>query len=163
MGARNRVIVPARQATKAGGIHSLESIPGLHKRLKIRAPISSSALHNAQFTVWTVFVNHLRSPGIDSQPGGLVRHPYLSYRPTRARILNVNWAQESIPPAYVAESEFFKLLWSPGTDSNESMPSTYVSRRAGTKPYSYSVPIPNRLFKNSSPVYISWRNRFLGP
>jgi hypothetical protein len=31
------VIVPARQATKAGGIHSLESIPGLHKRLKIRA------------------------------------------------------------------------------------------------------------------------------
>jgi hypothetical protein len=31
------VIVPARQATQAGGIHSLESIPGLHKRLKIRA------------------------------------------------------------------------------------------------------------------------------
>ncbi len=31
---RNRVIVPARQA---GGIHSLESIPALHKRLKIRA------------------------------------------------------------------------------------------------------------------------------
>jgi hypothetical protein len=34
---RNRVIVPARQATKASGIHSLESILGLHKRLKIRA------------------------------------------------------------------------------------------------------------------------------
>jgi hypothetical protein len=33
----NRVIVPVRQATQAGGIHSLESIPGLHKRLKIRA------------------------------------------------------------------------------------------------------------------------------
>jgi hypothetical protein len=31
---RKRTIVPARQATKAGGIHSLESIPGLHKRLK---------------------------------------------------------------------------------------------------------------------------------
>ncbi len=28
---------PARQATLAGGIHSLESIPGLHKLLKIRA------------------------------------------------------------------------------------------------------------------------------
>ncbi len=27
----------ARQAIKAGGIHSLESIPGIHKRLKIRA------------------------------------------------------------------------------------------------------------------------------
>jgi hypothetical protein len=37
MGARNRVIVPARQATLAGGTNSLESIPGLHKRLKIRA------------------------------------------------------------------------------------------------------------------------------
>jgi hypothetical protein len=33
----NRVIVPARQATEAGGIHSLESIPGPHKHLKIRA------------------------------------------------------------------------------------------------------------------------------
>jgi hypothetical protein len=31
------VIVPARQATFACGIHSLESIPRLHKRLKIRA------------------------------------------------------------------------------------------------------------------------------
>jgi hypothetical protein len=31
----NRVIVPARQATQAGGIDSLESIPGLHKRLQI--------------------------------------------------------------------------------------------------------------------------------
>jgi hypothetical protein len=31
------VIVPARQATYAGGIHSLESFPGLHKRLQIRA------------------------------------------------------------------------------------------------------------------------------
>jgi hypothetical protein len=35
--SRNRVIVPARQAKLAGGIHSLESIPGLYKRLKIRA------------------------------------------------------------------------------------------------------------------------------
>ncbi len=29
------------------------------------------------------FVNLLRSPGIDSQPGGPVRQPYLSYRPAR--------------------------------------------------------------------------------
>jgi hypothetical protein len=27
------------------------------------------------------FVNILRSPGIDSQPGGWVRPPYLAYRP----------------------------------------------------------------------------------
>jgi hypothetical protein len=31
------VVVPARQATKAGGIDSLESILGLLKSLKIRA------------------------------------------------------------------------------------------------------------------------------
>jgi hypothetical protein len=37
--SRNGVIVPARQATQAVGIHSLESIPGLRKRLKIRAPV----------------------------------------------------------------------------------------------------------------------------
>jgi hypothetical protein len=29
----------------------------------------------------SVFVNLLRSPGIDSQPDGPVRPPYLSYRP----------------------------------------------------------------------------------
>ncbi len=37
MGARNRFIVPGSQDTYAGGIHSLEWIPGLHKRLKIRS------------------------------------------------------------------------------------------------------------------------------
>ncbi len=37
------VIVQTRQATYAGGIHSLESIPGLHKRLKIRALYFRSA------------------------------------------------------------------------------------------------------------------------
>jgi hypothetical protein len=40
--SRNRVTVPARQATFAGGIGSLESIPGLHKSLKIRALVSHS-------------------------------------------------------------------------------------------------------------------------
>jgi hypothetical protein len=32
----NRVIVQVREATEAGGIKSLESIPGLRKSLKIR-------------------------------------------------------------------------------------------------------------------------------
>jgi hypothetical protein len=35
-----RAIVPARQATNAGGIVSSESIPGLLKRLQIRALIN---------------------------------------------------------------------------------------------------------------------------
>jgi hypothetical protein len=42
--SRNRVIVPARQATEAGGIHFLESIPELHKRLKIRAKVHYKCL-----------------------------------------------------------------------------------------------------------------------
>ncbi len=33
--SRNRVVVPARQAAKTGGINSLESIPRLLKSLKI--------------------------------------------------------------------------------------------------------------------------------
>jgi hypothetical protein len=46
MGARHRVGIglsyrPAR-ATQAGGIDALESIPGLHKRLKIQAQISNA-------------------------------------------------------------------------------------------------------------------------
>jgi hypothetical protein len=39
--SRNRVIVPARQATYAGGIDTLGLIPGLHKRLKIRAQVKA--------------------------------------------------------------------------------------------------------------------------
>ncbi len=38
------------------------------------------------------FVNLLRSPGIDSQLGGLARQPYLTYRPARLHRLS-----ESIP------------------------------------------------------------------
>ncbi len=36
-GATTLFVVPARQATYAGEIDSSESIPGLHKRLQIRA------------------------------------------------------------------------------------------------------------------------------
>ncbi len=42
---RNRVVVPARQATQPGGIDSLESTLGLHKEFKIRALELNSALH----------------------------------------------------------------------------------------------------------------------
>ncbi len=70
-----------------------------------------------------VFVNLLRSPGIDSQPGGPVQrqHPYLTYRPARARIC--------------------KRLRSPVIDSNESIPPAYVARRAST---SNRVVVPSR-------------------
>jgi hypothetical protein len=37
----------------------------------------------SHFTPEPVFVNLLRSPGIDSQPDGSVRQPYLSYRTAR--------------------------------------------------------------------------------
>ncbi len=39
-----------------------------------------------------VYVNLLRSPGMDFQPGGPVRQPYLTYRPARLYMV-----AESIP------------------------------------------------------------------
>ncbi len=47
---------------------------------------------NVYFLPEPKFVNLLRSPGIDSQPGGPVRQPYLTYRPARLHRL-----AESIP------------------------------------------------------------------
>jgi hypothetical protein len=40
-----------------------------------------------------IFVNFLWSPGIDSQPGGPVRQPYLTYRPARLHRLakSISW------------------------------------------------------------------------
>jgi hypothetical protein len=53
MGARskNRVIVPARQAKKAGGIDSLKSISGLLKGLKIRALSPYVNVYGAQESI----------------------------------------------------------------------------------------------------------------
>jgi hypothetical protein len=45
----NRVAVPARQVTEAGGIDCLESIPGLLKSLKIR-----TVVHVVHYNVCTV-------------------------------------------------------------------------------------------------------------
>jgi hypothetical protein len=68
-----------------------------------------------------VFVNLLRSPGIDSQHGGPVQQPYLSYWPARQLRLAESipellkrlqiWAQESVRE--VGESLFFssKILF----------------------------------------------------
>jgi hypothetical protein len=44
-----------------------------------------------------VFVILLRSPGIDSKPGGLVLQPYLMYRPARLHSMIVHRLAESIP------------------------------------------------------------------
>jgi hypothetical protein len=67
------------------GIDSDASIPGIHKHLKIRA--LPAMLHRlAELNPRSdysycepVFVDLLRSPGSDSQPGGPVRQPYLLY------------------------------------------------------------------------------------
>jgi hypothetical protein len=42
--SRNRVVVPACQATQVGAIGSLQSILGLHKRLKIRDQESATII-----------------------------------------------------------------------------------------------------------------------
>jgi hypothetical protein len=55
-----RVIVPARQATKAGGIHSLESVPGLHKCLKILAQDTYCRLYSDIFLLPILFSQYTR-------------------------------------------------------------------------------------------------------
>ncbi len=46
--SRNRIVVPARQATQAGGIDSLESIPGLLYSLKIPVQMNCTLQPNSQ-------------------------------------------------------------------------------------------------------------------
>jgi hypothetical protein len=60
----------------------------------------------------------LRSPGIDSQPGGI---DSLELIPELLKRLQM-----------AAQSPYFKRLWSPGIDSKELIPPVYVARRAGT-------------------------------
>ncbi len=57
-----------------------------HYQLKLRVESLSSERHSGNPV--PVFVNLLRSPGIDSHPGGPVRQTYLSFRPGR---LHTGW------------------------------------------------------------------------
>ncbi len=69
----------------------------------------------------------------------------------------------------LAWAQIFKLLRSPRIDSKGPIPPGCVAWRAGTTTlYSYSVPSPHRLFKNSSTEQVSYweyfeagRSRFL--
>ncbi len=54
---------------------------------------------------------------------------------------------------YYPEPEFLNFLGSPNIDSKEPIPSGYVAWRIGRQPYSFSVPSPHRLLKNSSTAY----------
>jgi hypothetical protein len=51
-------VVPARQTTSVGGIDYSESIPGLHKRLQIRALVIRAQVFNDDITFYSppVFV-----------------------------------------------------------------------------------------------------------
>jgi hypothetical protein len=61
-------VVPARQATKAGGVDSSESIPGLHKCLQIRAQSSNEMRHCNIYCIYRtifkvlIFLNSLKGP-----------------------------------------------------------------------------------------------------
>jgi hypothetical protein len=45
--------------------------------------IQRDRFHQPTYVAESVFVKLLRRPGIDSQPGGPLRHPYLTYRAAR--------------------------------------------------------------------------------
>jgi len=76
-----------------------------------------------------VFVNLLRSPGIDSQPGGPVRQPSLSYRPARLHRLGHRGVflclcisgtpcdGVTLPIPTPSQGPNFKCLRTPGIDS----------------------------------------------
>ncbi len=66
------------------------------------------------------------------------------------------------PPPFYSKARIFKRLWSPGIDSKEWIPPAYVAWRAGTIPYSNSVPSPYRLFKNSNSGFWTHISKHLG-
>jgi hypothetical protein len=73
-----------------------------------------------------VFVDLLRSPRIDSQPGGPVRQPCLSYRPDRLHRLAKSIPRTRFPSSinvykYGLCARFCKRLRIPGIDSKESI------------------------------------------
>ncbi len=76
MGARNRVgygvIVSTRQASWAGGIDSLESIPELHTSLKIRAQIFVVA-GMYQASTWHIERRKTKKEGMEAN---IILSPY---------------------------------------------------------------------------------------
>ncbi len=61
-----------------------------------------------------------------------------------------NEEKEKRKSKVMIRARIFKLLGSLTMDSKKSIPPAYVAGRPVRQPYSYSVPSPNRLFKNFS-------------
>jgi hypothetical protein len=63
----------------------------------------------------------------------------------KVHILKISYCKDDFHKHHyyiLVKDGIFKLLRSPGNDSKESIPPAYVSWRAGTTPYSFSVPNP---------------------
>ncbi len=73
-----------REMRQRAWLHACTSTFTHYRKLFAAAAAAFNIL--SSFTSAIKSIN-LRSPGIDSQPGGPVRQPYLSYRPTRAGII----------------------------------------------------------------------------
>jgi hypothetical protein len=52
--------------------------------------------------------------------------------------------------AWAFEPEFLNIKGSPGIDSNASIPPAYIATGGPVRIFSYLVPNPHRMFKNSS-------------
>jgi hypothetical protein len=107
------------------------------------------------------FVNLLRSPGINSQPGGQVRQPYLTYLPARLHLfLGIDsWAPETFTKntALIPNLETFKEPRARICRSCKETRYRFSGWRAGTKPYLSYWPARLHWLAKSIP-----RNRFLG-
>ncbi len=105
-----------------------------------------------------VFVNLLRSSGIDSQPGGPVQQPFLSYRPARVRRL-----AKSIPRnrflgfitvyKYGLRANKGKMF---GLESRRQMENLHVHRSTGYFFYTILYNIHRTLLPSVTKLSPSW-------
>jgi hypothetical protein len=119
--------VHAKKKEKKFFIENLGSILG---KIRIPTPVLDYVLENSE----PVFVNLLRSPGIDSisQPhAGLVRQPYLTYRHA---MVHVHKLAESIPwNWFLGSLNVYKYwLWSGSTRSYWTTVLLTCTHRRGT-------------------------------
>ncbi len=138
----------------------MESIPGLLKRLQIRAQLCTWSPNK----LWRPITSHLTY-----RKTSLSGHQYTNQEIGWMHETNIRGGGKKqftsssnicpkgagpgrVPPPPPTANPSFKLLRSPGFDSKEPILPGCAVQPCGPvrQPYSYSVPSSHRLFKNSS-------------
>jgi hypothetical protein len=88
-------------------------------------PLAAPVILKTGLKAEPVFVNLLRSPGINSQPGGTVRQPYLSYRHAMLHRQVVIESSESIPgllKCLKIRAQVMNRHWRKSTNKRQAKP-----------------------------------------